>query len=231
MKLHTTTVGDGPKRAALIHGITGNGETWFEFAPWIAEHGYTVTLVDQRGHGKSDRAESYTAADLADDLVDTLPQGLDIIMGHSLGGRSLILAVDRLLPQKAVYLDPGWEIPADLVLELPLRPDGSLVSPDEFLELAPTRSRAHAEQALRAMAAFDARMFEPPHVPLPSIYPPDIPVVPSLVVLADPTALVLPPLQERLRAGGYTIRVVPGGQHDLHVDNLEGTKLAVEDWL
>lgn len=231
MKLHTTTIGTGPKRAALVHGISGNNETWFEFAPWIAEQGYTVTMVDQRGHGKSGRAETYTAEDLADDLVETLPEGLDVIIGHSLGGRTLALAVDRLRPQRAVYLDPGWDIPADLVLEVPKRADGSIIGADEFLEQFPGRSRAQAEQAVRSWADFDESMLRPPHVPLPSMAPAEHPVVPSLVVVPDSTTVVLPPTQERLIAGGYTVRVLPDAQHDLHVDNLEQTKTAVADWL
>jgi pimeloyl-ACP methyl ester carboxylesterase len=231
MKLYTTTIGDGPKQAALVHGLTGNGETWFELAPWIAEHGYTVTLVDQRGHGQSGRASSYGAAELADDLVETLPRGMDLVAGHSLGGRTLILAAERLQPKKAVYFDPGWVIPDDLVLALPLRDDGTLIGVDEFLELFPGRTREQAEQALRSMAAFDPTVIEAPNVPLASIDPPEHPVVPSLVLAADPSPLVPPALQERLIAGGYVVRVVPGGQHDLHVDNLEETKQALEDWL
>ena len=231
MKLHTETIGDGDKHAALVHGISGNGETWFELAPWIAEHGYTVTMVDQRGHGKSGRADTYTADDLADDLVETLPQGLDLIIGHSLGGRTLALAVDRLRPQRAIYLDPGWDIPADLVLEVPRNDDGSIIDADRFLELFPGRSRAQAEQAVRSWADFDVSMISPPHFPIPSMAPAEHPVVPSLVVVPDSTTVVLPPLQERLQAGGYTLRVIPNAQHDLHVDNLPETKQAVEDWL
>jgi pimeloyl-ACP methyl ester carboxylesterase len=58
----------------LIHGLTGDSGTWFELAPWIADHGYTATLVDQRGHGKSERSERYEPEDLA----ETLPRGLGL---------------------------------------------------------------------------------------------------------------------------------------------------------
>jgi pimeloyl-ACP methyl ester carboxylesterase len=232
MKLYTTTIGTGSKRAALVHGITGDGGTWFELAPWIAEHDYTVTLVDQRGHGKSPRAASYTSAELGDDLVDTLPRGLDLIMGHSLGGRSVAFAVGRLLPARAIYLDPAWRIPGgEGQILRPLRADGTIMSVDELAALVPSRSRAHIEQAIRSNGLFDPTFLEPPNFPLASYEPNEPAVVASLVVTADPSNLVPPDLQERLRSLGYEVRVVTGGQHDLHVDNLEATKQAIEDWL
>ncbi|WP_206792049.1 alpha/beta fold hydrolase [Amycolatopsis sp. MtRt-6] len=231
MKLWTTDVGDGPKRAALIHGLTGDSGTWFELAPWIAGHGYTVTLVDQRGHGQSERADSYTPEDLAGDLVETLPTGLDLVIGHSLGGRSLTLAAERLAPKQAVYLDPGWIIPDDLEITPPQRPDGSWMSVEELAPLLPGFSRAHVEQALRAVKLFDLAHLEAPAFPLATLLPPEEPVVPSLVVVADPSRVVPPDLQDRLQRGGYTVRVVPGGGHDLHVLNLEATKHALADRL
>ena len=231
MKLWSTTVGDGPKTAALIHGLTGDSGTWFELAPWIADHGYTVTLVDQRGHGRSERSDRYFPEDLADDLVETLPRGLDLVIGHSLGGRSLTLAAERLAPKQAVYLDPGWIIPDGLTITPPKRPDGSWMSAEELSALLPGFGRAHLEQALRAVALFDLTHLEAPNFPLATLLPPDEPAVPSVVVVADPSAVVPPELQDRLRRGGYDVRVVPGGGHELHVLNLEGTQQALADRL
>ena len=190
-----------------------------------------MTLVDQRGHGRSDRASSYLTDELADDLVETLPPGLDFIAGHSLGGRSLLLAAERLRPSRAIYLDPGWEVPDDLVLERPVRADGSELDLEELAAVLPEGySRAHAENAHRALALFDpAWLARRPH--LPDLEPPTPPVVPSLVVLADPTTVVTPALANRLRAGGYEVRVVAGSHHDLHIVNLAQTRAAIEDWL
>ena len=66
---------------------------------------------------------------------------------------------------------------------------------------------------------------------MPDLEPPTPPVVPSLVVLADPTTVVTPALANRLRAGGYEVRVVAGSHHDLHIVNLAQTRAAIEDWL
>lgn len=64
----------------------------------LATGRYTVTAVDLRGHGRSDRASSYTRGELADDVVESLPQGLHSVVGHSLGGAVLVRAVERLRP-------------------------------------------------------------------------------------------------------------------------------------
>ncbi len=232
MKLWTDTIGTGSRTAALVHGITGDHGTWLEFAPWLADFGYTVTLVDQRGHGKSPRAASYTSADLAGDLIDTLPEGMDVIIGHSLGGRSLSMAVDTLLPKRAIYLDPAWIVDGGGQIPRPMRPDGTLMAFEELAPLVPHRSEAHVRQMLSSNALFDPRVLETPNFPLASFSPAaGQPAVPSLVVLADPSALVPPDLEQRLECDGYEIRVVPGGTHDLHIDHLAATKRAVQDWV
>ncbi len=231
MKLATTTVGSGPKTAALVHGLSGDSGTWFEFAPWLASLGYTVTLVDQRGHGASDRAESYLAEDLADDLVDTLPVGMDVVMGHSLGGRALILAAERLRPGRAVYLDPGWNVPPEMEFALPLDADGRLASVDDLAAVLPEYSREHIVNSRRSLELFDPVWFEAPNPVLPDQEPSVPPVVPSLVVLADPPKALRADVVERLRAGGYEIVTVPGGHHDLHIVNLEATKQALDGWV
>ncbi|MFC5677977.1 alpha/beta fold hydrolase [Aeromicrobium endophyticum] len=228
------SVGDGPKTAALVHGMTGDGGTWFEVAPWLVGLGYTVTLVDLRGHGLSPRASSYRASDLGDDLVDTLPTGMDLIAGHSLGGRALVSAVESLRPRKTIYLDPAWTVPRDLVISRPLREDGSVMSLGEASGWAPAGwplSAAHLRSSLRSQALFDATMLTDPWWPLPDLVPCEKPVVPSLVALADPTDLVPPALADRLGAGGYEIRVVPGAGHDLHVTHLDALKITIDDWV
>lgn len=229
MRLWTRRIGDGPKTAALVHGLSGSSETWFEFAPWIAGLGYTVTLVDQRGHGNSPRAASYAASDLAGDLVDTLPAGMDVVLGHSLGGRALALAAERLRPGRAVYLDPGWCIPPDLVLEMP--EGGALIGAEEFLAAYDWLTRPMAETMARVLAQFDPVAVRSPNVPLPSMEPAPEPVVPSLVVVPDPSMFVTRELQERLAAGGYEVRRVQGAEHELHMANLEETKHALRGWL
>lgn len=232
MKLFTTSIGSGAKTAALIHGFTADSGVWFEFAPWLAEQGYTVTMVDLRGHGHSPRADSYGYWEIAEDLVDTLPADLDLIIGHSLGGRLLGHVVDQLRPHKAIYLDPAWTLPEGEEATLLIHEDGSPMTVDEIAEIMPTRTSAQHQQIAGFVERFDLTMFlKGDGAGMAEFDPPITPVVPSLLVLADPSNYVPTALQEELRDGGYVVRIVSGGTHDLQLDNLEATELAVEDWL
>lgn len=109
MRLHSATTGTGDLRVGLIHGLGAAGSTWDPLIERMSDTGrYTVTRADLRGHGESDRAPTYALADLADDVVETLPWGLHSVVGHSLGGAVLVLAVARPRPSHAIYLDPGF---------------------------------------------------------------------------------------------------------------------------
>ena len=69
-----------------------------------------MTTVDLRGHGASDRSDVYTVEAFADDLVETLPTGLDLVVGHSLGGTVLERAVGRLAPAPRALPRPGFRL-------------------------------------------------------------------------------------------------------------------------
>jgi pimeloyl-ACP methyl ester carboxylesterase len=68
-----------------------------------------VIAVDLRGHGASPRGE-YSPAAWSDDLVDTLPDRIDIAIAHSLGTIALGGAVDRLNLARAVYVEPPTRV-------------------------------------------------------------------------------------------------------------------------
>jgi lipase len=73
----------------LLHGLASAARIWDFVAPLLAEQGYEVFALDQRGHGESDKPETgYDFATIvADD--DAFLQVLDIkrpvIAGHSWG--------------------------------------------------------------------------------------------------------------------------------------------------
>ncbi|MDI3422633.1 alpha/beta fold hydrolase [Streptomyces sp. B-S-A12] len=64
--------------------------TWHAVEDHLVGLGYRVVAPDLRGHGRSSRAE-YRPHLLADDLVESLPAGAAVAIGHSLGGLSLLL--------------------------------------------------------------------------------------------------------------------------------------------
>jgi pimeloyl-ACP methyl ester carboxylesterase len=203
---------------------------------------YTVTTVDLRGHGKSPRAESYRVDDMAGDLVDSLPSGLDSIVGHSLGGAVLHRAVARLAPGRAVYLDPGFALPLPtsglagrLFWMAPLVSLG-------FAQLGQARAGAAARAAYSsetrallddAKKRFDARMAvsvfrDVAFHPVPAVAP----AVPSTIVLSDQSAAVLPePLVRQLQQQGWQVRRIPGVRHDMQLEDPHRTFAAVEDVL
>jgi len=230
MHLNTTTTGGGERHVALVHGLGADGATWRPIVDRLVATGsYTVTTVDLRGHGESDRASSYRLDDFADDLAEALPQGLDGVVGHSLGGSVLVRAVDRLQPRTAVYLDPGFS------LALPTRGlAGRLfwAVPTVTMGVAAlaqarkgARLRAWYDDATRASldearARFDSSMatgvfrdvaFHPVERTAPSVL--------SVVVLSDDSPAVVP---ERLVSGyqraGWQIRRLPGAHHDMQLE-------------
>jgi pimeloyl-ACP methyl ester carboxylesterase len=242
VRLATENHGDGPRRIALVHGLSADGALWRGLTERIvAGGGATVTTVDLRGHGASERSDVYTVEAFADDLVETLPTGLDLVVGHSLGGTVLERAVARLAPARALYLDPGFR------LRLPtegLRGRLFWAAAPVTLTVAALaqklRSRGRppvgaADALLReaALARFDRRMTigvfrDVAHHPAP-VAPP---VVPSTIVLSDDSPAVLPDATaERLADLGWEVRRLPGVGHDFWLQDADATTRVVHDLL
>lgn len=243
MQLRTMTVGSGSRHVGLVHGLGASAATWGPFVERLLVTGrYTVTAVDLRGHGASPRAESYSLDDMAGDLVDSLPPGLDSIVGHSLGGVVLYRAVARLAPGRAVYLDPGFSLSLPTTgLAGRLFWVAPLVSLG-FAQLGQARSGAAVRTAYspetrslldEAKKQFDARMavgvfrdvaFHPVTA--------EAPAVPSTILLSDQSSAVLPDdMAVRFEQHGWQVRHIRGVRHDMQLEDPERTFTAVEDVL
>jgi pimeloyl-ACP methyl ester carboxylesterase len=104
--------GGPPRLAVLVHGVNGWHRTWWRVGPALAQRGWHVVAVDQRGHGRSPRIDgTTTTAELAADLATTIEAvggRADLLVGHSLGGAvSAELAVTRPeLVERLVLEDP-----------------------------------------------------------------------------------------------------------------------------
>src|SRR5690242_478162 len=231
MKLNIVELGGGPKTAILIHGLLSDSGAWCRVAPAMVERGYHVLMPELRGHGRSPRGE-YTPAAWADDLVESLPTGADLAIGHSLGGLSLALAADRLAPRLAVYVDPAWKVSAE----------GHERSRAEFrgqLEWDAAKLRAAhprwADEDVAARAASLKRM-DPRCIDglLPGgghDHSAARASVPSLVMLADPSDLIPPADAERLRQAGFDVVTVSGAGHSIFRDDFDGFMHALDAWL
>lgn len=122
VRLATTTWGDGPQRALLLHGLTSAATTWWRVGPAIAALGYTVTAPDLRGHGNSPAGDSLSIEAHRGDVA-LLGGGWDLLVGHSLGGTiaAALVDADPGFTRSVVYEDPAtdWELASEFVMESP----------------------------------------------------------------------------------------------------------------
>ncbi|GAA2643861.1 alpha/beta fold hydrolase [Nonomuraea recticatena] len=217
MQLHTREWGTGERVAVLIHGIMASSECWWRVGPALAERGYRVIAVDLPGHGASPRAESYPVELMASSVLESVPSAPALAIGHSLGGLTLAAAVDRLLPDKAVYSDPAFRMP---VLEGGVAvTDGFAAAKDwtaeQIAAMHPGFSAEEVAVEVEMLKGWDPRTA----LALGKVVGIDFtpaPVVPSLVQIADPSFLVAPAFAEELRERGFEVRIVKGAEHTIH---------------
>ncbi|WP_203184153.1 alpha/beta fold hydrolase [Streptomyces pratensis] len=225
MRLTTRVWGNGTRTAVLVHGIMTNSRTWNRVAPAIADHGYRVVAVDLRGHGASGRADNYTPAALAADLLETLSSSPDLAIGHSLGSAALLLAAPQLRCARTIHCDPAWlSRPRDLRA---LR----AVKHATWRELRAEHPRWHDDDITaehQALSTWDpASVSALQH--LPGL--PDAPAVPSLVLLADHSERIPPTEAALLRSRGWHTRTVDGAGHTVHRDDPGGFLHGLRGWL
>ena len=95
----------------FLHGITNSRDTWLEMVETLRDR-YRIWTLDFRGHGHSDRAQSYELHDYVSDAQAALSAigRPAILVGHSLGGCVAgILAQSGQLNVRAAFLeDPPW---------------------------------------------------------------------------------------------------------------------------
>ncbi|MBN1689822.1 MAG: alpha/beta hydrolase [Dehalococcoidia bacterium] len=88
---------EGAAPIVLLHGLCGYARYWEIFARSMLDK-YRLIAVNQRGHGDSDRADSYEHQDFIFDLDGFIEGlGLDkfILIGHSMGGLNAIIYAAR----------------------------------------------------------------------------------------------------------------------------------------
>ncbi|MFD9480164.1 MULTISPECIES: alpha/beta fold hydrolase [Streptomyces] len=231
MHLHTQTWGEGDRVALLIHGIMADHRTWRRVGPALADHGYRVIAVDLRGHGASGRGE-YSPALFADDVVETLPAGAELAIGHSLGGLTLSLAVDRLRPARAVFSDPAFHLAAPAEGFGPeVLAQFKTATKEQIQAMSPRWEEVDVDIELETLAVWDERTALSLAPLVGADLMPPAPVVPSLVQLADPSVLIDEQRTQLLKSRGFEVRSVAGAGHTIHRDDFDGFMASLEGWL
>jgi pimeloyl-ACP methyl ester carboxylesterase len=224
LKVHEWGSPAAEKTALLIHGVMSSSGTWVRVAPLLVQRGYRVIAPDLRGHGESGYADSYTSDDFAADLVQSLPAGADVAIGHSLGGRSLLLAVDDLAPGKAVYSDPAWKLSGaagpDVAAMAQFAAMTKTVTAEQIQQMNPRWAPEDVAAEQAGFAAWDVKVLD--EVGLFADLDVPAPKIPSLVQAADPSSLISPEYGDQLRTLGYEVRFVPNTGHCIFRDDLAG---------
>lgn len=223
MKLFTREWGEGDKLALLIHGGTSDSRTWRTVAPELVRRGYRVLAPDLRGHGRSPRGEYGDPDAYVRDLVETLPVGAHLALGHSLGGLFLSLAAEQLRPTNLVLSEPGYDQdikPADFFdsvrQALPLMNSEILRAAhprwaDEDIDIALEASSLLDLDLLAGLKSFRGRNYLPERA---SGH--------ALLQLAGIGSTVKPETAAEMARRGFTVRVVEHAGHDIHNDDFDG---------
>lgn len=114
----------------LLHALGETSANWDEIAPALARE-YAVFALDLRGHGRSDRTESYSLAEMRDDVLGFLALlhlAPVTLIGHSMGGIvAYLVAQEQPKAISALVLEDALPpLPTDPPRPVPDRPDGPL---------------------------------------------------------------------------------------------------------
>ncbi|MGX1668813.1 alpha/beta fold hydrolase [Streptomyces sp. NPDC055400] len=230
MKLHTQEWGTGDRIAGLVHGIMSDHRTWRRVGPALADRGYRVIGVDLRGHGASGRGD-YSAESWAEDLTETFPKGLDLAIGHSLGGTALALAVERIAPLRAVYCDPAWALKQQEGVGPSVFTDFKCATREMISTLNPRWDEADVDVELATLAAWDPATAHAVFGVHAVDRTPARPVVPSLVLVPEQSSLISPAGSGRLAERGFEVRTVSGAGHSIHRDDFDGFMRSLQGWI
>ncbi len=103
VRLHVEEVGpqDAAQTVVLVHGYTQEMAVWHYQRKALSDGRLRVVLYDQRSHGRSTRSSpelstiDQLGADLQQVLEEVVPTGDVVLVGHSMGGMTVMALADR----------------------------------------------------------------------------------------------------------------------------------------
>ncbi|MFB9080325.1 alpha/beta fold hydrolase [Flavobacterium procerum] len=101
--------GDNIKKALLVHGWSGRGTQLFKIADELISNGYSIISFDAPAHGKSEGSTTIMSEFISSILeIDKQFGPFEIIIGHSLGGMSVLNAIRKgFQADKAIIVGSG----------------------------------------------------------------------------------------------------------------------------
>lgn len=114
--MHYLRTGGNKPSLVLLHGLMANGACWTPLARALAKD-YDIVMPDARGHGNSSVPDNgYNYENLAADvicLIDALRLATPVLLGHSMGGMTALVAASSGLKQLRglVLVDPTFLTP------------------------------------------------------------------------------------------------------------------------
>jgi len=109
---HYDCCGEGMKHVVLQHGLSDYGPCWGDMIYDLSKDGYTVVLMDARGHGRSGKPDNgYDLDTMTGDMmafIRHLKLERPVVIGHSMGASMTARAASSFPKEMraAVMIDP-----------------------------------------------------------------------------------------------------------------------------
>jgi pimeloyl-ACP methyl ester carboxylesterase len=232
---------DGRPALLLVHGGRHAAWCWERWLPVLSDAGWTALAVSLRGHGASAGAvRGATLAQYVDDVVAAAGQ-LDrppILIGHSMGGLVVKLALTRTATPAAVLVAPAPEARFGHAIRIAARHPRTVLALVLGRQVPFTRnqllsSEVSDEDAERVMARLGPESALAQYQVL-FVHKPPVPAACPTLVLASPDDAVVAPSEITRTAERYNaeVRWFPGLGHDLMLEARSSELLtALLDWL
>jgi pimeloyl-ACP methyl ester carboxylesterase len=119
--------GNSDKKVLLIHGWSGRGTQLFKIADSLLENGFSTISFDAPAHGHSSGTETMMSEFIiCTRILNGLYGPFEFGIGHSLGGMTLLNAINRgVCFQKAICIGSGnsiFDIMKEFVEKLEMKP-------------------------------------------------------------------------------------------------------------
>ena len=136
-EIHLYHYGKSSPKILLVHGWSGRGTQLVKIADALLGDGYAIISFDAPAHGKSGSKTTIMPEFIASILeIDKQYGPFEYVIGHSLGGMSILNAIKQgLKVEKAVIIGSGdiiQDILDSFVLKLELKPEIALMMKAHF---------------------------------------------------------------------------------------------------